>query len=332
MTDRAETSVDVADAAEAAAWAELEKEVAPEEGEEQPETEASESEPEAKAEPEKTEAEKGAQQIPYEELDKRYKQLQGALGEERGTRKQLAERLQNMEQVVRAIAAQRAQPQQEAPQQPKIPTLEEDPIGFFKHTIEQQAREIEELRNGTKQTAETFQKTQAERQFWDTVQRSETEFRATNPEYDPAVEFLESARIKEISRMVPETPQGQALAERMGFNTVDEARVSMLNRDRINVARQALMLGISPAQMYYELALERGYQSKPATPQLKKATAQSTPIEAAKKGMQASKSLSGGAGSSGNVMTPEDLAELYLEDPDRADKEFARMKKMGLLG
>jgi hypothetical protein len=31
-------------------------------------------------------------------------------------------------------------------------------------------------------------------------------------------------------------------------------------------------------------------------------------------------------------MTPEDLAELYLEDPDRADKEFRRMQKMGLLG
>ena len=31
-------------------------------------------------------------------------------------------------------------------------------------------------------------------------------------------------------------------------------------------------------------------------------------------------------------MSADDLAQLYLDDPDKADKEFKRMKNAGLLG
>lgn len=332
MTDRQETIVaDAPDAAEAAAWADLEKEVSDEGGDEAEVEAAAEAEP-AKEEPEseKTEAEKAAAPIPYEELDKRYKQLQGALGEERGTRKQLAERAQQMEQVLRQVLAQRqAQPQAEAP---KVPTLEEDPIGYFQHKIAEQEAHIQRLTQGTQQTVEQFQKAQHEQRFWGEVQRAEQEMRASNPDYDPAVEYLEANRVKELELMIPDT--AQAYAEQQGYKSAADLRIAILNNDRVQVARQAMQMGVSPAQLYYQLAQQRGYQSKPAqAPQiLKKATAQATPISAAKAGMQAAKSLSGGGGGSNNVMSPDDLAQLYLDDPDRADKEFKRMQKAGLLG
>lgn len=333
MSERQETvTADAPDAAEAAAWAELEKEVTDDGDEAEVEAEG-EAEP-AKEEPpaeEKTEAEKAEKPLPYEELDKRHKQLQGALGEERATRKQLAERAQQMEQVLRQVLADRqagAKPQAE---QPKVPTLDEDPIGFFTHKLAEQERVIEELRNGSKQTVEQFQRAQHEQRFWGEVQRSEQEMRSANPDYDPAVTFLEESRVKELELMIPDT--AQAYAEQQGYNSPADLRAAVLNNDRITIARQALQMGVSPAELYYKIAHQRGYQSKPAAPPvLKKATAQATPISATKAGMQASKSLSGGGGGSNNVMSAEDLAQLYLEDPDRADKEFARMKKAGLLG
>lgn len=333
MSERQETiTADAPDAAEAAAWADLEKDVA-DEGEE-PEAEAEGDAEPAKEEPpadEKAEPEKAAEKpLPYEELDKRHKQLQGALGEERNMRRQAAERAQQMEQVLRQVVAERkaAAEQQQAP---KVPTLDEDPIGFFQHKIAEQERVIEELRTGSKQTVEQFQRAQHEQRFWGEVQRSEQEMRSANPDYDPAVTFLEESRVKELELMIPDT--AQAYAEQQGYNSPADLRAAVLNNDRITIARQALQMQMSPAELYYKIAHQRGYQPKAAAPPvLKKATAQANPISATKAGMQASKSLSGGGGGSNNVMSAEDLAQLYLEDPDRADKEFARMKKAGLLG
>lgn len=333
MSDRQETmTADAPDAAEAAAWAELEKDVS-DDGEAEVEAEG-EAEP-AKEEPpaeEKTEAEKADKPLPYEELDKRHKQLQGALGEERATRKQMAERVQQMEQVLRQVVAQRQQAAQPQAEQPKVPTLDEDPIGFFQHKLAEQDRVIQQLTQGTQQTVEQFQRAQHEQRFWGEVQRSEQEMRATNPDYDPAVTFLEESRVKELELMIPDT--AQAYAEQQGYQSPAALRAAVLNNDRITIARQALQMGVSPAELYYKIAHQRGYKAAaPAVPQIsRKATAQATPITATKAGMAASKSLSGGGASSNNAMSADDLAQLYLDDPDKADKEFKRMKNAGLLG
>jgi hypothetical protein len=330
VSDR-DVTAEVVDQSEQAAWEALEKEVADQGAEGEP-VEQESAEAEAKDEPAQ-EPDKAAQQpIPYEELDKRYKQLQGALGEERGTRKQMAERVQQMEQVLRAVIAERqAQAQPQAPA-PKVPTIEEDPIGFFQHKVAELERQVQESRTGTQQTVQQVQQAHVEQQFWGAVERSEQAMRQANPDYDPAVTFLEGARVRELEIMVPDNASGEAYAQQMGYPSAADMRVAILNNDRIQVARQALQMGMSPAELYFSLAKQRGFQSKPATPAIKKPTAQSTPIEAARKGAAAARSLSGGTGASDNVMTPADLAELYLEDPERADAEFRRMKNAGLLG
>ncbi len=322
---------EAADPAEQAKWDLLEKDVSGDEPEaEAPEAEAKE-EPEAVEKVERTEAEKAKEPIPYEELDKRHKQIQGALSEERNLRRQAAERAQNMEAVLRQVVAQRQQAaQQEAA--PKVPTIEEDPIGYFQHELASAKAEIQRLTQGSQQTVEQFQRAQHEQRFWGEVQRSEQEMRSANPDYDPAVTFLEESRVRELELMIPDT--AQAYAEQSGYESPAAMRAAVLNNDRITIARQALQMQMSPAELYYKIAHQRGYKAAaPAVPQIsRKATAQATPITATKAGMAASKSLSGGVGGTSNVMTADDLAQLYLDDPDKADKEFKRMKNAGLLG
>lgn len=333
--DKATVPGDAGGDSEAALWAQLENDVAdkPEVDDEVEETaakvapEAEKPEPEPEKEPEK--AEKQPDKLPYEELEKRHKQLNGALAEERATRKQLAEQKQQMETLLRAIAAERqarAQPQQ--PEAPKIPDINEDPVGFFQHKIAEQERIIEELRNGTKQTREQIEAENAQRQFWGEVQRSEVEARQKLPDYDDAVTWLEAARVKEIARMLPDTPQAQRLAEQRGFATVEDMRTAMLNHDRQSIAAQAFRVGRSPAEMYYEIAQDRGWQGKPKPVETAKAA-----IAATKAGQAASKTIAGGAaGRSADDMSLDDLAELYIDDPVKADKIFKRMKEKGLLG
>lgn len=327
--DKATVPGDAGGDSEAALWAQLENDVAdkPEVDDEVEETEAEKPEPEPEKEPEK--AEKQPDKLPYEELEKRHKQLNGALAEERATRKQLAEQKQQMETLLRAIAAERqarAQPQQ--PEAPKIPDINEDPVGFFQHKIAEQERIIEELRNGTKQTREQIEAENAQRQFWGEVQRSEVEARQKLPDYDDAVTWLEAARVKEIARMLPDTPQAQRLAEQRGFATVEDMRTAMLNHDRQSIAAQAFRVGRSPAEMYYEIAQDRGWQGKPKPVETAKAA-----IAATKAGQAAAKTITGGAaGRSADDMSLDDLAELYIDDPVKADKIFKRMKEKGLLG
>lgn len=335
--DKATAPGDAGGDSEAALWAQLESDVAdkPEVDDEveetaakvAPEAEKPESEPEK--EPEK--AEKQPDKLPYEELEKRHRQLNGALAEERATRKALAEQKQQMETLLRAIAAERqarAQPQQA--EQPKIPDINEDPVGFFQHKIAEQERIIEELRTGTKQTREQIEAENAQRQFWGEVQRSEHEARQKLPDYDDAVTWLEANRVKEIARMLPDTPQAQRLAEQRGFATVEDMRAAMLNHDRQQVAVQALRVGRSPAEMYYEIAQDRGWSAKPKVAPVEAAKAA---VAATKAGQAASKTIAGGAaGRSADDMSLDDLAELYIDDPVKADKIFKRMKEKGLLG
>jgi hypothetical protein len=326
--------------ADAGLWAELEKEVADEAAPEIESEPAAKAEPEAEPapEPEKPEAAKGP--IPYEELDKRYKQLQGALGEERGTRKQLSERLQNMETLIRQItgkADQPAQGQKPAAEQ-TIPDINEDPVGHFAAKLAATEAKLKAIEEASTKTVETITREKQEQQFWSTVERSEIEMRSTAPDYDDAVGFLEQSRVRELEAMIPDTDQSLALAHQNGFRTVEDLRIAMLNRDRVAVATQALQMGMSPAQLYYNLAKQRGFTGPapkaPAAPMKPTAQAkQPNAIAATKKGQEASRSLSGGgAGASDGAVSLEDLAEMYIEDPDRADQMFKSMKAKGLLG
>lgn len=317
------------DAAEQAAIAALEKEYGDEgQAEQQQEPPKAEAEPAKEAKKEEPQLEKKAP-IPYEELEKRHRQLNGALAEERAQRKALAERAENMRLLFEQMQQRQAQPQ--PPAKPEIPDINEDPIGHFAAKVAELEGKLAEKDKAIGQTREQFEAEQAQRQFWGAVQRSESEFKATQPDYEDAASHLEQARIRELEIMFPDdSEQAYQIAHQAGLRTPADLRLATLNQDRISVAQQAFRLGMNPAELYYKLAQQRGYQPKGQAPVAQKMI---TPVQAAKAGAAAAKSLSAGAGSGGKdgPLAIDDLAELYLTDPDRADKEFAKLRSAGLL-
>lgn len=321
--------------AESAAWAQLAKDVG-DAGDAQIEAPASEQ-PEAQA-VEKTEAEpettENGKKLPPEEIEKRYRQLQGALKEEREGRKKASERTDNLEKLLSQLVEQRkataapAQPVElpTAPQVPQIPSLEEDPIGHFQAKLAEQQRVIDELRGTATKTQQQLAKEAEDRQFWANVNAQEAQFRKAAPDYEDAMTHLATSRMAEYQAIYPDdSPQAVQFAAENGFKSVADLRVALLNQDGLAIAQQAMRMGRNPSQVYYDLAKQRGYTGKAAAKAAQPEQPQSAlAIAAAKAGQRATNAMQ-----SGNVrsdsMTLEDIADLYLTDPDRADKEFKRL-------
>lgn len=313
---------------EAALWAELEKEDgADEANDDGSDVEATAETAEAEAETDEKPAEDPKKEpLPYAELAKRHKDLQGALHAERARARQMAERAANMDQLLRQLR-QPGQAQQQ-PQADQIPDINTDPVGHFQAKSAALERQIEELKAGSQKTAEQIEQQQVSQRFWSHVTQSEAQMRQQAPDYDAAVGHLEQARVAELEVMFPDDhPQAIQMAVQQGLGSVAELRAAVLNQDRIAVATQALQMGMSPAELYYRLAHQRGYQkAAPAAPKV-------APVQAIKRGQAAAKSLSAGGGGRADATPSLDaLADMYLTDPDAADKAFAKLKTQGLLG
>lgn len=276
----------------------------------------------------------------YEELEGNYRNIQTALRQEREARQreqqarqQSDERLTGITQLIENLRAGRGQQTQE---QPKQPTVEEDPIGFFQAELAKRDEVIAELQSGTKQTSEQMEAARQEQAFWGTVERSEVEIRKTTPDYDDACRHLEEGRMAELQVILPDdSPQAQAYAAQFKL-TPAQLRAHMLNQDRISVAQQALQLGMSPAQLYYGLAKQRGFKAA-AKPNGKgngaaAAEAAKTAAAAAQRGQRASQSIGGSGGGAAQVVSLTDLVDLYSEDPAAFDKEWERAAREGRLG
>lgn len=265
----------------------------------------------------------------YEEL---YNNTQKALREERTARQSLEEKLNGINSAV-AQLRERRQPKAEQ----QIPDVHEDPIGHFTAQLALRDKQIEELKSGSQKTADEIESDRNERQFWNAVVQSEAKIRETTDDYDAAVQHLESGRVAELQVMFPDDdPQAQALARQYSLGSVEELRTMVLNQDRVTVAQMAMRLGKSPAQMYYDLALKRGYvkADKPNGKANGKALDEARDkIETARRGQKAAKSISGGEGGKADApLTIADLVDLYDEDQEEFDKVFEQMKRQGLLG
>ena len=309
-------------------WAALREELEPkQEPAAEPEVEAVEPARTAEAEPERAET--------PEQLKTNYSNLQKALQEERNLRRAEQERWKGVQDLVQSLRASKQQ-DQPAPEK-KVPSKDEDPIGYFEHRMAEQQAVIEQLKNGTQQFAQQTVQQQEFQQFMSVVDRSEKEIRDSKSasykaDYDDACMHLEQGRIRELMRMYPDnSPYAVQAARQVGLQTAEQLRLWQLNQDRFAVAQQALQLGQSPAEFYYNLAQDRGYQPKASNvvalkPQDK--------LEMTRKGVKSSKmSISGGGGSkSTDDLNLSDLADLATEDPDAFDAAWEKMAKSGKLG
>jgi hypothetical protein len=313
--------------AESQAWAAMEKELG--DAPETTEAPAPEAAPEpVKAEPAATaEPDGDDSKLTPEQLRENYRRLQGALREERQSRKAEAERNKNMAELVRQIAEQRkAQPaapaEPETPKTPVIPDINEDPIGHFQAKLAAQEAELAELRGTTTKTQQQIAAERQHQQFWGEISAQETEFKARTPDYTEATTFLETARMKELQIMFPDDAPGAIqLAQDNKLGSVEELRWAMLNADRISIAQQAKRVGVNAGQLYYNLAQHRGYAPKSTAPAAPKVN----PVMAAAKAGQAAVNAGRSGATTDNDMTLDDIADLYLTDPATADKEFKKL-------
>ena len=329
-TQKADVAPDPAQLAEDAQWAALQEEI----GAEDELLEPSEPEGEPEVQARQPEAAPEKPQPSAEELQTNYRNVQTALQQERARRQQSEERLQGITELIANLRAKH-QPEQAAQPEVKQPTVEEDPIGYFNGKIAHFQAELAKLQQGSQQSTQQVQAQLQEQQFWGTVERSEIELRKAKPDYDDACRHLETGRVKELARMLPDSsPQAQAMAQQGGFGSVADLRAAMLNRDRIAVAQQAMMLGKSPAELYYELAQERGWAGLPAnSPLAAQPKPKASALETQRRGQKAAKTLSGGTGGKGaEEMSLDDLTDLYAEDPEEFDKMWDKMQRAGRLG
>lgn len=281
------------------------------------------------------------EQIPYDELQRRYQGTATALKEARDQAKAFQDQLKAYNDMVAELRATRQQTQAApAKEEPKEPDPYEDPIGYVNHHLAKIREEV----GATKQTADRVQQQRQQegeyKQFVSSVETAENAFAARTPDYHDAAKYLEEARRAELAIMFPDTPQSDAMARAQGFQSAEHMRNTIFIQDAQTVAANALRAGINPAEAYYNLAKGRGYVRKdPETKDdlaklagsaaAKKAEAA---VDAARRGQKASRTISGGSGGPDNPLNISDLTALYAEDPEEFDRQWDQMARAGKLG
>ena len=296
------------------------------------ETKPAEPEPEAETKP----------PLSYEQLQDNYKNAQGAFKSEREARRRAEESLTNVNKLIDDLRTARQQRQAPQPEQEpvKLPDVNEDPIGHFQAKVAMLEQALQHTYQGANQTAAQIHAERQEQQFWNHVQEAEAAYRKTTPtvtledgrevsDYDAACEHLKSHRVNELAALYPDdSPVAQQEARQYGLPSVGHLRASILQQDAIAIANRAYQLGVSPAQLYYDAAKNRGYTRPQANGKAKTNGA----ITAQQRAVKASLSISGGEGrKSANDVSLNDLAELFIDDPEEADKQWARMQRAGKL-
>lgn len=226
-----------------------------------------------------------------------------ALHEERNARKQLQQRLAQIEQEQKDRDA-KLQARLDAltrRDEPQPPAFEADPAGYLRHQVDGLAQTMAERQK--QEQAERQQREQATAQQQHIqrlaahVNNSEAAFAQQNPDYNAAVEHLKNVRVRELTE---------------GFGLDPMTASQKAQQELIEFALHNAAQGVNPAEAAYRIAAVRGYQkaapAQPgATPAEKLATQQ--------KGQAAAKSLGGGGAPAGK-MTVESLLSM-------SDEEFA---------
>lgn len=251
------------------------------------------------------------------------KQYQAAMREERTKRQALEKEFNELKGWI--AEARNKQKQQEEPQPP---SLDEDPVAFFQYQNEQLRQELNGLKGNVETTQKQHEEAYAAQQFMGGVRRAEETFAQQKPDYWEAADHLRSARMQQLGLIYPDNPKTDAMAQEMGLPNAQALREVHLQNEVTMYAQAAIQTGQSPAEVFYNMARYTGWQGKqpPAVSPQQKA-------DMAKSAARASQSLSGaGGGGRAENSTVDDLADLYLTDPDAADALFQKMEAQGLLG
>lgn len=297
------------------------------------ETDVKSVEPAAEPVKEVKAEEKKPEPLPYEEIEKRYKNLQGALGEARGETRTIKQQMEQvaadnrrLQEFLRQIAEPKQQPEDEDPYL--------GPVQRQLGTLAEQQRQIAEQQ---RQQQEAWEAQQRSAMLAQSVSTEEQRFAEKTPDYYTAIGHLRAARAAEYAAMYPDGyANAETYAINQGFRTAADLRQALLARDVQGLAEHAYQLGINPAELAYTLAKQRGYAQKQLAPAAPAAlpSAPQDRIAAIRNGQQAATSLSTGASggpAESGFPSQAELARMYLEDPEKAEGIIARMKRAGVL-
>jgi hypothetical protein len=216
------------------------------------------------------------------------------------------ERRKKLEQELQRERAQRAQEtavlnqrlgelyELQKPKAPPVPSYEEDPLANLHANVGEMSSKLQQALDAQKHEAAA----RNQQQFVSSVQakfmQDEARFVKQQPDYQAAVQFLTQRRADELRAMgMPDQAIGQAIA-----------------KDVWGLALTSMQNGKSPAEAAYQFAVARGYVKKDEARGEQK-------MDALQKGVEASKTLGGGAPS--GKPTLEQIAAM-------SDDDFAKYK------
>jgi hypothetical protein len=221
-----------------------------------------------------------------------------ALQEERRAKKELEERLYQIEQMMR----QQQQPKEEAQPDDQGPDPETDPIGALKWERQKRIAYEQEM-----------QARQGQERLTSVYASSAREFATKTPDFKDAYEFAITSRGKQLAAL------GYDVA------TINET----IRAEEMNLAAQALNNGRNPAEVIYEFAKSYGYTGKapaPATPAVAAAPAVDPAAAATlqKAKAAAATSITGGGKPPKGDFDPASLADLKGAAFDAAWEKMAK--------
>lgn len=237
-----------------------------------------------------------------------------ALQEERAERKQLRDRMQQMEQqqtaLIQRILSSQQQPAQQQEQQIQIPDYATDPVGHLRaknDLLERQLRQVTEHVVGQTQQQQQFTQQQtAQMQIQHHLAADEAAFRQKAPDYDNAAAFLQQSRAAEYRALGMTNPM-----------EIQHA----LQQDVMAMISIAQRNGTSVAEAAYNLAKTRGYKGAQAAGSGGQGQSQqqdsAARLATIQQGQQQSASLSGAGGGAVPPMSIEKLLAM-------SDTEFAK--------
>ena len=210
-----------------------------------------------------------------------------ALHEERERRRDLQNQISRMEGRFHQVMDRFNNPPTPEPQ---VPDYDENPAEHLRHRAEQAERQISEINHARQAQGQYAAQQQQVAQTAQYLQQQESSFRANNPDYDNAAEFLRQSRINEYKIL--------------GLD--DAAAAAAVVQEALQLTAQTSQSGRNPAEHFYELAKLRGYRKTEATQSvadLKDRVEQSTSL-----------------GASGATTRQTTLADLAAVSDDEFDK------------
>jgi hypothetical protein len=217
-----------------------------------------------------------------------------ALHEERMKRKEIQSKLETQAQRLTKMEEgwNRLMQRMQQENQPKPPSFDEDPLEALRHQQEQQAKYLQQQHQTEQQRQQDYELNQRYQAFVNQCAEAVEEFKKSTPDYLDAYGYLKETRVKEF--------------EALGYN---QKQISQLiHDDEAAIAANAFQSGKNPAELIYNLAKTRGFQ----TPTQKQQAEQK--MQQINKGVQMSKSLNSAGGKVSNDISLDALAQMSNDE------------------